>query len=186
MLGAGSFTPAQMLAMGKAMVYVAELRRRRRFQIYNELKLEGWWLQSKPNTKVDVALVVSDELHIVDYKFGKIPVDVDDNKQLLYYALAASPLAPKAKGVTVHIVQTLIDNIEQVWVSKEELELFMQESIATEVAINAGDTSFNPTDNCKFCPANPHGRGIKGRPLCPALMSMLYPQHVLDEDDALS
>lgn len=183
---AGGFTPAEMLAMAEAMKYVALLRKRRRFQIYNELKLEGWWLKSKPNTKVDVALAVSDELHIVDYKFGKIPVDVNDNAQLKYYALAATPLAPKATGVTVHIVQPLAGNIEAVWLSKQELELFMQESIAAEVAINAGDVTFNPTDNCKFCPANPHGRGIKGRPLCPALMQLYYPQHVLDEADALS
>lgn len=181
----GRFTPTEQEAIAKAMLYVATLRKTRRFQQILEAKGEGWWLQSRPPTTADVVLHVANELHVIDYKMGKIPVDVTNNAQLMYYALAFAPLAPKAAGVTVHIVQPLADNIEFVFISKAELEQFMQESIAAEAAINAGDTTFTPSDHCKFCPANPHGRGIKGRPLCPALMQLYYPQHELDVADIL-
>ena len=182
----GEFTPSEQMAMAEAMLYVAALRKTRRFTQLLEAAGEGWWLKSKPKTKGDVVLYVADQLDVVDYKFGKIPVDVLDNKQLFYYALAFSFLAPKAKGVTVHIVQPLANNITSVWISTAELEAFRLESIAAEDAIEAGDTTFGPSENCKFCPANPHGRGLKGRPFCPAMMKMLYPSHALDVDDVLS
>ena len=182
----GEFTPSEQMAMAEAMLYVAALRKTRRFTQLLEAAGEGWWLKSKPKTMGDVVLYVADQLDVVDYKFGKIPVDVLDNKQLFYYALAFSFLAPKAKGVTVHIVQPLANNITSVWISTAELEAFRLESIAAEDAIEAGDTTFGPSENCKFCPANPHGRGLKGRPFCPAMMKMLYPSHALDVDDVLS
>lgn len=181
---AGAYTPKQMLALAEAMTYVAKLRQQRRFNQILEAEGEGWWLQSKPKTKADVVLHVSDQLDVVDYKFGTIPVDVFDNAQLKYYALAFAPLAPKAKGVTVHIVQPLAGNIDSVFITTAELEQFKQESIAAEAAIQGGDVTFGPSDHCKFCPANPHGRGVKSRPYCPALMQMYYPI-TLDVDDVL-
>ena len=180
----GEFTPKEQAAMAEAMAYVAELRQQRRFTQLLEAEGKGWWLQSQPGTKADVVLYVSDQLEVVDYKFGKIPVDVFDNAQLKYYALAFAPLAPKAAGVTVHIVQPLANNIESVWITAAELEQFKQESIAAETAILAGSVTFGPSDHCKFCPANPHGRGVKGKPYCPTLRQMYYPM-TLDVDDVL-
>jgi RecB family exonuclease len=129
-------------------------------------------------------LYVQNQIEVVDYKFGKIKVEVDDNEQLKYYALSFAPLAPKAKGVTVHIVQPFVDNIESVFLTADDLDTFRQQSVDHEKQILAGDVTFGPSDHCKFCPANPHGRGIKGKPYCPALMQLYYPQ-VLDVDDAL-
>lgn len=181
----GAYTPREQLKIAEAMTYVAKLRMRRRFKQLLEAPGEGWWLQSKPRTKADVVLHVADELHVVDYKFGNIPVEATDNAQGMYYSLAFSPLAPKAKGVHFHIVQPFIDNYDTVFFSTAELEQFRVESLAAETAIAAGDVSFGPSDHCKFCPANPHGRGVKGRPFCPALMQMYYPMTV-DVADALS
>lgn len=183
---AGAYTPKEMEGIARAMFYVAELRQKRRFTQLLEASGTGWWLKSEPKTRADVVLYVADEIHVVDYKFGKIPVDVLDNDQLKYYGLAFAPLAPKAKGVTVHIVQPFANNLNSVWLSAQELETFRLASIAAEVAIDAGDVTFGPSENCKFCPANPHGRGVKGKPYCPAMMKMLYPSHVLDVDDVLS
>lgn len=184
---AGSFTPKEMLAMAQAMEYVARLRMTRRFKIELEAEGSGWWLTGKPKTKADVVLYVSDEIHIIDYKFGRIPVDVDDNPQMFYYALSFVPYAPKATGVWVHVVQPLIGNIESVFITAEELELFRLRTIEADKKIQAKDLTFAPSDACKFCPANPHSRGGKGSPYCPAMMQMLYPHHtdvdaVLDED----
>lgn len=181
---AGKYTPREMLGIARAMAYVAELRMTRRFKQLLEADSTGWWLASAPKTRADVVLYVQDELHVVDYKFGVIPVDVLDNAQLTYYALAFAPLAPKAKGVTVHIVQPFADNIASVFLTAAELEQFKADSIAAETAIAAGDTTFGPSDHCNFCPANPHGRGVKGKPYCPAMMQKLYPI-TLDVADVL-
>mgnify|MGYP002350193812 CR=1 FL=1 len=182
---AGEYTARQMLGIAEAMGYVAELRMKRRFKVMNEASGTGWWLTDTPRTKADVVLYLADEIHVVDYKFGTIPVAASGNSQGMYYALAFAPLAPKAKGVWFHIVQPFAKNIEAVFFTAAELEQFKQETIAADVAIQAGSTKFGPSDSCMFCPANPHGRGTKADKFCPAMLSMLYPI-VVDEDAILA
>lgn len=182
---AGSYSPREMAGIAQAMAYVAALRQQRRFKTLLEAAGEGWWLTDKPKTKADVVLYVADEIHVIDYKFGKIPVDVNGNTQGKYYSLAFWPLAPKAKGVTFHIVQPFIDNIDSTFFSITELEEFMEETQKAEAAIAAGSTTFSPGDHCTFCPANPHSRGAKGTPMCPAMLQILYPPKPLDEDAIL-
>lgn len=182
---AGEFTPKQMLWMSQAMQYVAELRTRRRFTMEREVSGEGWWFTQdpKPQTMADVLLYTRDELHVVDYKFGGIFVDANNNTQGKYYALAFAPRAPKATEVHFHLVQPPADNFTEVVFSMAELEQFMQDTLDAEAAILAGSTKFGPSDNgCKFCPANPHSRGAKGHPFCPAMMDLLYPRPIIDED----
>lgn len=182
----GGYTPKEQQGLAEAIMYVAQLRQTRRFKQLLEVTGEGWWLASKPKTQADVVLYVKDEIHVVDYKFGKIPVDVFGNVQGKYYSLVFSPLAPKATGVRFHIVQPFANNIDSCFFSKQDLEQFMLESQAAETAIVGGDTTFTPGDHCQFCPANPHSRGVKGTPFCPAMMAKLYPHQALDVDDALS
>lgn len=177
--------PKQLLGLAQAIEYIATLRKKRRFNMEVEMASTGWWLSQKPTTRADVVLYVSDEIHVVDYKFGAIPVEVDENSQLKYYALAYYPLAPKAKGVHVHIVQPFADNIDSVFFTRDALEEFRKETAAADAAIQAGSTVFNPTEKgCLFCPANPHGRGDKATHMCPVMLSILYPPKV-DEDAIL-
>lgn len=179
---AGQFTPKEMLAVAEAIQYVARLRQTRRFKVENEAKLSGWWLDSEPPCYADVLLWVADEVHVIDYKFGKIPVMADDNPQGKYYALAALNRAPNAKGVWFHIVQPLIGNIVNTYFTKEELLDFMNETAQAEKRIAGGDTTFSPGDHCTFCPANPASRGGKGSRKCPAMIKMLYPQRRSDDE----
>lgn len=181
---AGAYTPKQMEGIAEAMMYVALLRQTRRFTTLLEAKGEGWWLSQKPETRADVVLYVSDEIHVVDYKFGTIPVPVEKNSQGMYYASAFLPLAPKAKGVWFHIVQPFAKNIDKVFFTRAELEQFMEETAEADAAIQAGDITFGPSDACKFCPANPHSRGAKGSIMCPVMMKLLYPSRI-DEDAIL-
>lgn len=169
----------------KVLTYMADLRGTRRFKVLIEQEFTATWLTSQPTTKPDVVLFVQDEIHIIDYKWGKIPVDVVNNKQAMYYAVCAAPLAPKAKGVTLHILQPPIDSYESWFVDTNTLAQFMADMQEAERKILKGDTTFGPSDDCKFCPANPHGRGDKGHPYCPAMMDMLYPER-FDEDAILS
>lgn len=180
----GQYTAREQLALAEAMLYVAKLRQTRRFTQLLEAAGTGWWLDANPNTKADVVLYVQDEIHVIDYKFGKILVEATDNEQGKYYALAFAPLAPKAKGVYFHIVQPLIDNFDKVYFTSAELEQFRIDTLTAEQDIAAGDVTFGPSAHCKFCPANPHGRGVKAKPYCPAMMQVLYPMH-LDVTDIL-
>jgi hypothetical protein len=172
---------AEMLA------YVADLRSTRRFKVLTEAQITATWLQGNPGTTADLVLYTQDELHILDPKTGKIPVEVVDNEQLLFYAACFAPLAPKAKGVTVHILQPWAETGCRSWyVDTLTLKKFMDDAIEAERKILAKDLTFHPSDKCMFCPANPHSRGAKGHPLCPAMMSVLYPASQPNELEILS
>lgn len=169
----------------EALSYVHKLRQTRRFKVLVEQTIKAKWLTSQPDTQVDLVLYTQDEIHVLDLKWGKIRVEVIDNDQLMYYAVCFAHLAPKAKGVRLHIMQPKALNMESVFVTTTELKEWMDKAMAAEKKILAGDTTFGPSDHCKFCPANPHSRGEKGSPLCPAMTQLLYPR-VLDEDDILN
>jgi Protein of unknown function (DUF2800) len=176
---------SEVQQFSELLTYVAELRATRRFNVLVEESVTAEWLDTKPGTTADLVLFTQDEMHIVDYKWGKMPVEVTGNQQLLYYAACYAPLAPKAKGVTLHILQPPIHKYESWFADTTVIGQFMADARAAEAAIQAGDTTFGPSDSCTFCPANPHSRGEKGRPLCPAMMKMLYPDKT-DEDEILS
>jgi RecB family exonuclease len=175
---------SDMKKMVSALDYVAELRSTRRFKVLVEHPMKATWLKAEPGTTPDLVLYTQDEIHVLDLKTGKIPVDVVDNPQLKFGAVTAAHLAPKAKGVTVHILQPWANGNDWAWVSADELKQFMDEAIAAEAAILAGDTTFSPSDECKFCPAYPHSRGAKGKPMCPVTLELLYPKP-FDEDSIL-
>lgn len=174
----------QMRWVAQALNYIAEVRSRRRFQVLVEQPMQADWLPSAPWTTADLVLFTRDELHIIDTKFGKIPVEVVDNSQLLYYARTYAHLAPKAHEVHLHIVQPPADNMAEWVADTRDLHAFEIKAVAADVAISKGDTTFGPSDHCTFCPAYPHSRGDKGKPLCPATMAMLYPP-TIDEDAVL-
>ena len=176
---------ADMAHVVNVIQYVATLRASRRFKVLVEEKVVADWLPSAPSTTVDLVLYVADEIHIIDFKWGRIPVEVVDNKQLLYYARSYAHLAPKASGVMVHIVQPYAGNFEQWFIDTAELLRFETAAVATDIAITAGSVTFGPSDACTFCPAYPHSRSEKGKPLCPATMALLYPP-IIDEDEILN
>ena len=170
--------------LAQALEYVADVKQQRRFHVMAEATVEADWLQSKPRTTADLVLWTQDELHILDYKTGKILVDPVGNEQLMYYALCFAHLAPKAKGVTLHIIQPWADNMTSWFASTTELAAFRDRAVKAEAEVLAKSTRFGPSDGCLFCPANPQSRGDKGHPLCPAMLQLLYPREV-DEAEIL-
>lgn len=174
-----------MKQMAEAIEYVNDLRATRQFKVLVEQSIKATWLDSQPDTQVDLVLYTQDEIHVLDLKTGKIPVEVVDNSQLLYYAVCFAPLAPKAKGVTVHIVQPWAGGCDSWFADTNVLAQFMADAQAAEKKVLAGDTTFGPSSSCQFCPAYPHSRTDKGKPLCPATMKILYPGRV-DEDAILA
>lgn len=176
-----------ILNYAELLAYVGALRKTRRFKVLTEYKMETWWLKKPNTTTADLVLHTQDELHILDPKTGKIPVYAFGNEQLLTYAACASPLAPKAKKVTLHILQPWADSGITSWeVDTNQIKAHMNAMAEAERKILAGDTTFGPSDHCTFCPANPHGRGAKGKPFCPAMLQVLYPHNRVDEDEVLA
>jgi hypothetical protein len=176
---------ADMMHVTKVIEYVRTIRATRRFNVLVEQSIVADWLPSKPSTTVDLVFYVADEIHVIDFKWGKIPVEVVGNKQLLYYAMSYAHLAPKAKSVTVHIVQPYADVFEAWEIDGPTLVQFQRDAIAADQAITAGSVTFGPSDSCTFCPAFPHSRSDKGKPLCPATMALLYPP-IVHEDEILA
>ena len=169
-----------------ALDYVAKLRRTRRFNVLAEEPAVAEWLVSKPTTTVDLVLYVQDEIHVIDWKTGAIQVDAYENEQMMYYARTHAHLAPKAKGVWLHIVQPWAKGGNSSWFcDTNRLAKFTVDALAAEQKIANGDLALHPSDNCTFCPANPHSRGDKGTRMCPAMMQMLYPMQV-NEDEILN
>jgi hypothetical protein len=182
---AGNLSTPDFRDYAKIVTYVATLREKRRFQVWTEHSVQAEWLPSKPWTTADLVLQTKDELHVVDYKFGRIPVTLIDNEQMLFYAASYAHLAPKAHEVHLHLLQPAANQMVEWTVTAREIAAFMNRARVSESLVMAGDTTFGPSDHCTFCPANPHSRGDKGKPLCPAMMNLLYPS-VIDEHEMLA
>ena len=105
----------------------------------------------------DCILISNDTLHIIDFKYGKgVPVSVENNKQLLLYALGAylayEMIFPIAH-IKMSIVQPRLANINTWECSLDYLLEFAK--IAQEKATMAlkGEGDFNCGEHCKFCKA---------------------------------
>lgn len=194
------FNAKDMANTAAMLQYVADLMSTRRFNILSEHEEVTDWLANPGKTTADLVLYTQDELHIIDFKVGAVPVDVFENYQLMFYAVTYAKYAPKAKGVTVHIVQPWakdwvpakpgwypnIPTTSSWYVDTVRLKQFMADALAAEQKIIAKDTTFGPSDSCLFCPAYPHSRGDKGAPLCPTTLQLLYPRPEADEDAMLN
>ena len=55
------------------------------------------------------------------------------------------------------------------------------EAHAADARIARKDLTLRPGSSCTFCPANPHSRGDKAPPYCPAMMAVLYPSNTDEE-----
>jgi hypothetical protein len=109
-------------------------------------------------------------LEIVDYKHGAgVPVDVDDNKQLKYYALGALMSNPQwgAETVKITIVQPRCDHeqgrIRSYTFPAVDLVDYAADLVAAAKATEEFGADLKPSKKaCRFCPANAANK-------CPAI-----------------
>jgi len=105
----------------------------------------------------DCTLIANDTLHIIDFKYGKgVPVSVENNAQLLLYALGAYlayEMIYPIEHIKMSIVQPRLANIDTWECSLDYLLEFAK--IAQEKATMAlkGEGDFNCGEHCKFCKA---------------------------------
>jgi hypothetical protein len=109
-------------------------------------------------------------LEVIDYKHGAgVPVDVDDNKQLKYYALGALLANPawNAETVKITIVQPRCDHqqgrIRSYSFPAVELVDFAGDIVEAAKRTEEFGADLNPSKKaCRFCPANAANK-------CPAI-----------------
>ena len=105
----------------------------------------------------DCILIADDTLHIIDFKYGKgVPVNAENNAQLLLYALGAYlayEMIFPIEHIKMSIVQPRLNNIDTWECSLDYLLEFAK--IAQEKATMAlkGEGDFNCGEHCKFCKA---------------------------------
>lgn len=105
----------------------------------------------------DCILIVNNILHIIDFKYGKgVHVSVENNKQLLLYALGAYlayEMIFPISHIKMSIVQPRLNYIDTWECSLDYLLDFAK--IAQEKAAMAlnGEGEFKPGEHCVFCKA---------------------------------
>lgn len=103
---------------------------------------------------VDCLIIYGSDMHVVDFKYGKgVPVNAEDNYQMMLYALGAYQeygFLFGIKDVHLHIVQPRIPNNSSWDTSMEEL-LSWGEAVVKPAAEKAfkGKGEFCPADYCK-------------------------------------
>lgn len=101
-------------------------------------------------------------LHIVDLKYGKGKVEVENNHQLRTYALGAIKLLDvkynkKVDLVSTHIYQPRINYIGETSYTIEELNSYKLDLFKNLLLCLEDKPKYNPTyDNCRFCKAKEH------------------------------
>lgn len=163
-----------------ALQYLSDLRAQGNYKMLIEETVDCDWLKPGIKTTADIVLYKSTEIHILDWKNGRIAVDHNDNSQGMFYGVAYSHLAPKARGVFFHIVQPFAKDWDPhdcvAFYTTAQLKQFKEDAIKAQAEIDNGSTKMSFGDHCMFCPANPHSRGTKGSVMCPVAMSVLYPE----------
>jgi hypothetical protein len=99
---------------------------------------------------------------VADYKFGYVPVDVEDNKQLHFYALAAAtdPLTRDWFDAAEQIVLAIIqpnengDVLRTQTISMTDLDSFETEYLDAVDRSEEPDAVPTSGDWCKYCPAH--------------------------------
>lgn len=106
----------------------------------------------------DCIMIMKDELHIIDFKYGKgVEVSAEENPQLKLYALGALEkykiIYPITK-IYLHIVQPRINNYSQYELERIALERWGQDVVipsANKAYLGIGE--FIPGEYCRFCKA---------------------------------
>jgi hypothetical protein len=114
----------------------------------------------------DCVIVNPDILHVIDYKFGMSPVEVDNNPQLLFYGLGAyfaqtKAVQKKIENVAIHICQPRAHHWEGPirYTSLPTAKLLEWGENTLKPAMEAcrkDDAPFCSGDWCGFCPVFIH------------------------------
>lgn len=104
----------------------------------------------------DVIIKGSNELHIIDWKFGKgVPVYSKENDQLYAYAAGALLDYGKVDQIYIHCVQPRLNSYDTHIMTESDISFWLRARVIPGVKRAQGeDAPFNPgTAQCRWCPA---------------------------------
>ena len=113
---------------------------------------------------------IADKVLVIDYKFGRIPVEAaDQNYQIRAYALMSHlQLAPLINEVIVAIIQPRLKKDEAVTIAiyqKDELDMALEEMDRTSMEVNHPSAPYSPSgDACRYC---------RAKSVCPAALEVV-------------
>ncbi len=123
-----------------------------------ELKIDYSKYAKEGFGTADCLMVMGNELHIIDFKYGKgVPVSAEDNPQLKLYALGALEkykIVYPIMHIYLHIVQPRLSNISNYTLLRAELEQWGNDVVipaANKAYMGLGE--FAPGEHCRFCKA---------------------------------
>jgi hypothetical protein len=162
---------------------IIEQRKKKNADFLVETKVDLSFIYPDTFGTVDVAIAEEfGELDVIDFKYGAgIPVDPEENPQLIYYALGIAHLYDfNFKHVNLIIVQprtphsggifkTWRISIEDLIMWRERFESGIQRATALAPKLSAGDW-------CKFCPA---------ASICPEISQNVLKQAQIDFEPEL-
>ncbi|MCC6271584.1 MAG: DUF2800 domain-containing protein, partial [Microbacteriaceae bacterium] len=125
--------------------------------VYIEERVDLKYINPEMFGTADVFIKHQDSrITVIDYKIGRIPVDPEENPQLMYYFLGARNQYP-SKGGTLKVVQPRSKDMEKVksWEFTEDRFLHW-ETIFKSAAESANiGTPLVKGSWCKYCKAKP-------------------------------
>ena len=107
----------------------------------------------------DIILQADDELHVIDWKFGKgVPVYAHNNDQLYAYACGAAKNIDSLKAykrICIHCVQPRLDSYDVVELEPANLQFWLESRVIPGLTEAYSDSPrFNPgSSQCRWCPA---------------------------------
>lgn len=103
----------------------------------------------------DCVIVSDDTLHVIDFKYGSVLVEAENNSQMKLYALGALELFDgiyDIETISMTIYQPRRENISTFTLSKEELLDWAITVLKPKAAMALqGEGEFNPGEWCRFC-----------------------------------
>lgn len=127
--------------------------------LYTERFLDMSWLDDRLGGTADVTLVdVFDNwIHLLDYKNGRVVVEVVDNEQMGNYAVGLLHEHPDKAGVIVHLVQPNASHedgiIRTAKYTATELRKFEKELKKAADATSKPNAPLRAGEWCMYCPA---------------------------------
>ncbi len=126
-------------------------------ELFTERFLNMSWLDDRLGGTADVTIADPDWIHLLDYKNGRVLVEVKDNEQMKNYAVGLLHEHPEARGVTVHLVQPngIHEDgcIREESYTADELKLFELQMKKAADATAKPNALRRAGDWCQYCPA---------------------------------
>jgi len=139
---------------------IAEKPRKKLIEVNVDKGLKS--LHSALGGTADAVIVDGNTLHVVDLKTGRVPVDAEENLQLMTYALGAMRQlnAPDTIEVVLHIFQPRAGS--SLWATTGQRLIQHGEQITASADLALSDNGpTNPGEKqCKYC---------RAKTICPAL-----------------